>query len=329
MQHTEFAASGRDVSRLGFGAMGFAGWFEKQPETDHIAALLLALERGVTFIDTARGYGESERIVGAGLRQWHGAAPFVATKVEALAGITQWGTVVPAAVAFPKGQVTASCETSLRALGLDCVDLLQLHTYWANWGVDGDWMEELQQLKAKGKIRHIGISVPDHRSDMVLPIVASGLIDSVQTIVNIFDPSALEVLVPLCVERQVAVIARCILDEGGLTGFLTPDTTFPEGDFRLDYFDATVPRASYIEKVATLRAYVPEHASSLAALAIKFVLKDPGITTAITSMHVPAFAHANIAAAEELALDDATFRRLMSRHRFIKNFNNVKHFGKL
>jgi aryl-alcohol dehydrogenase-like predicted oxidoreductase len=328
MQYTEFAASGRAVSRLGFGAMGFAGWFGQQPEADHIAALLLALEGGVTFIDTARAYGDSERILGVALRQWRGEAPFVATKVEALAGITQWGTVVPADAAFPKGQVTASCEASLRALGLEQVDLLQLHTYWANWGLDGDWMEELQRLKAQGKIRHIGISVPDHRSDMVLPIVASGLIDSVQTIVNIFDPTALEVLVPLCAARKVAVIARCILDEGGLTGFLTPETAFGEGDFRHGYFDGTVPRGSYIEKVAALEAYVPQHAASLAALAIKFVLKDPGITTAITSMHVPAFAAANIAAVDEPELSDTVFARLITRHRFIKNFNNLKHFGK-
>jgi aryl-alcohol dehydrogenase-like predicted oxidoreductase len=329
MQYTEFAASGRAVSRLGFGAMGFANCFGPQPEADHIAALLLALEGGVTFIDTARAYGDSERILGAALRQWSGAAPFIATKVEALAGIAQWGTVVPAEAAFPAGQVTASCEASLQALNLEQVDLLQLHTYWANWGVDGAWMEELQRLKAQGKVRQIGISVPDHRSDMVLPIVASGLIDSVQTVVNIFDPTALEVLVPLCAARKVAVIARCILDEGGLTGGLTPEAAFEEGDFRHDYFDGTVPRGSYIEKVAALEAYIPQHAASLAALAIKFVLKDPGITTAIASMHVPAFATANIAAADEPELNDAVFERLMTRHRFIKNFNNIKHFGKL
>ena len=103
MQHTEFASSGRDVSRLGFGAMGFAGWFEQQPEADHIAALLLALERGVTFIDTARGYGDSERIVGAGLRQWHGPAPFVATKVEALAGDHPMGHRRAGGSGFPQG----------------------------------------------------------------------------------------------------------------------------------------------------------------------------------------------------------------------------------
>lgn len=327
MQQSVFASSGRTVSRLGFGAMGFAGWFGTQSEDAHIRALLFALEQGVDFIDTARAYGESERIVGAALRAWGGPAPFVATKVEGLGGITQWGTPVPVAAAFPKGQVIASCEASLRALGLERIDLLQLHTYWANWGLQGPWLEELQQLKAAGKIGQIGISVPDHRSDMVLPIVMSGVIDSVQTIVNIFDPTALEVLVPLCREHRVAVIARCILDEGGLAGFLTPDLQFPEGDFRRDYFDATVPRDVYVRKVEALRRFIPQHASSLAALALKFALHDPGITTAITSMHVLEFAQANIAALSEPPLSEEIFALLMTRHRFIKNFNNVKHFG--
>ena len=329
MHYTDFAVSGRLVSRLGFGAMGFAGWFGEQSEEEHIRALLLALERGVNFVDTARAYGASERILGEALRQWRGPAPFIATKVEGLAGITQWGTPVPAEHAFPKGQVIASCETSLREMGLERIDLLQLHTYWANWGTNGAWMEELQQLKAQGKIGQIGISVPDHRSDMVLPIVMSGLIDSVQTIINIFDPTALEVLVPLCAQHRVAVIARCILDEGGLTGFLTPDTDFAEGDFRRDYFDATMPRQAYIDKVDALRRFIPAEASSLAALALKFVLHDPDVTTAITSMHMAKFAEANIAAIDEPPLSEDVFQLLKTRHRLIKNFNNVKHFGKL
>ena len=329
MLYSRFGDSAHEVSRLGFGAMGFAGWFGAQDEREYIRALHLALDRGVNFVDTARAYGESERILGAGLKQWSGSGPFVATKVEALAGIEQWGAPVSAGAAFPKGQVLASCEASLRAMGLERIELLQLHTYWANWGVSGFWMEELQQLKASGKVGLIGISVPDHRSDMVLPIVVSGLIDSVQTVVNIFDPTALEVLMPVCSAHGVAVIARCILDEGGLSGFLTPDTAFPEGDFRHDYFDATVPRDVYMGKVEALRRYIPGAASSFAALAIKFVLHEAGVTTAITSMHVPQFAEANIRATEEPALDDATFQTLMTRHRFIKNFNNVKHFGKI
>lgn len=329
MQYADFAVSGRRVSRLGFGAMGFAGWFGEQSEDAHIGALLTALDRGVNVIDTARAYGASERIVGQALRQWSGPSPFVATKVEGLAGIMQWGTPVSVHAAFPKGQVIASCDASLREMGLERIDLLQLHTYWANWGISGHWMDELQQLKAQGKIGQIGISVPDHRSDMVLPIVMSGLIDSVQTIINIFDPTALEVLVPFCAQHRVAVIARCILDEGGLTGCLTPETEFGEGDFRRDYFDATMPRQAYIDKVDALRRFVPGSASSLAALALKFALHDPGVTIAITSMHLAQFAEANIAAMDEPPLSDAVFDLLKTRHRLIKNFNNVKHFGKL
>ena len=329
MDSTTFPRTHRQVSRLGFGAMGFAGWFGGQPEADHVRALHYALDHGVTFVDTARAYGESEAILGRALKQWAGAKPFVATKVEGLAGGPQWSTVVPVERSLPKGQVTASCEASLRALGLDAVDCLQLHAYWPTWGVEGYWLDELRALKETGKARTIGISVPDHRSDMVLPIVISGVIDSVQTIINIFDPLALENLVPLCQKHNVAVIARCILDEGGLTGFLTPETTFPPGEFRHGYYDLTVPRATYIAKVAALQQYVPEYASSLAALAIKFALWHPGVTTAITSMHVERYAAMNIAAASEPRLPEPIYKALMFKHRFVKSFMDVRNFADL
>jgi methylglyoxal reductase len=87
--------------------------------------------------------------------------------------------------------------------------------------------------------------------------------------INIFDPCALENLVPICQKHGVAVIARCIVDEGGPTGLLSPETVFESGDFRHGYFDDTTPRETYIAKVRTLESYVPEHASSLAALALK------------------------------------------------------------
>ena len=170
------------------------------------------------------------------------------------------------------------------------------------------------------------MSIPDHRSDLALGLVASGLVESVQTIVNIFDPLALDALVPLCQQRGVAVIARCVLDEGGLTGAVTADTTFAEGDYRHGYFDDTVPRAVYLAKVDALRAFVPEHAPSLAALALKFVTQQPGITTALTSMHLPEYAAANIAAVDGPDLPDEVVDLLRTRHRFIKNFNNATHW---
>ena len=66
--------------------------------------------------------------------------------------------------------MTRSCEESLDHLGLDSVDLVQLHLYWPTWGRDGYWMDELQKLKQTGKARAVGISVPDHRHDMVIPL---------------------------------------------------------------------------------------------------------------------------------------------------------------
>lgn len=329
MDYSNFAASDRAVSRLGFGAMGFAGWFGAQSEAENVAALHFALERGINFIDTARAYGESERVLGVALKQWTGAAPFVATKAQALAGEPQWGTPVPLDDSYPAGHIIADCERSLKALQLDTIDLLQLHTWWPTWGIEGRWLDELRTLKASGKVRFIGISIPDHRSDIALELVRSGAIDSVQTVINIFDPLALELLVPLCQEKQVAVIARCVLDEGGLTGFLTQDTKFAPGDFRDGYFDYTVPRQTYIEKVDRLRRYVPRYASSLAALALRFVLQHPGVTTGISSMHVRQYCEMNIAAAAEGPLPDDVFDELFRKHRFMKHFSYFKNFGKL
>lgn len=329
MQLTKFGDDGVLVSRLGFGAMGFAGWFGGQSEAQHIRALHVAMERGVNFIDTARAYGESERIVGAAINQWSGPRPFVATKVAGQAGQKQWGTPVPVETAYPKGHCIADCERSLKELGLEQIDLLQLHTYWASWGTRGHWLDDLLTLKQQGKIRYIGVSIPDHRSDMALALAESGAIDSIQTIINIFDPLALEMLVPACAQNSVAVIARCVLDEGGLTGFLKPDTQFDKGDFRDGYFDLSVPRMTYITKVDRLRRYIPKYASSLAALALRFVLQHPGVTTAISSMHVERFAQMNIDALEEGPLPDQVFTELFEKHRWTKNFADFKNFGVL
>ena len=326
MQYRTVPATGDEISVLGFGAMGMAGWFGAIDDDDAIRALHTALELGVNMIDTARAYERSEEIVGKGLRSWSGTQPFVATKIQPLGPRRQWAIPLPVDEAFPKGWVTESCEMSLRALGRDNVDLMQLHLYWPTWGHDGYWMDELQALKQAGKARAIGISVPDHRHDMVLSLVESGLIDSVQTIINVFQSEPLDVLVPTCQQHGVAVIARCILDEGGLTGFLTDDLRFPEGDFRHGYFDHTVPRRAYIAKVNALRRYLPDHASSLAALAVKFAVHHPGVTTGISSMHIEEYARMNAAAVDEAPLPDEVVERLLTSHRFAVNLGHWDHW---
>ncbi|MCA4134841.1 aldo/keto reductase [Arthrobacter sp. M4] len=326
MQYSDIELAGQKVGKAGFGAMGFAGWFGNQDERESVRALHYALDHGVNFIDTARAYGESEAVIGRALRSWRGKPPIVATKVESLGARRRWGMPVDVETVFPRGQVRASAERSLKELGLDRLDVLQLHLWWPTWGMEGYWMDELQQLKAEGIARHVGVSIPDHRSDLALGLVGSGLIDTVQTIVNIFDPLALDALVPLAAQRGVAVIARCVLDEGGLTGAVTASTEFPKGDYRHGYFDDTVPRSVYLEKVEALREFVPRYAGSLAAMALKFASQPEGITTALTSMHIPEFAEANIQAIDAPDLPEDVFDLLRTRHRFIKNFNNATHW---
>jgi len=324
MVYTKFSSSSKKVSRLGFGAMGFGGAFGTINEKEAIHSVINSLEKGVNFIDTARHYGDSELIVGKALKEWKGEQPFIATKIQSYGNDnTRWGLPPDVNTCFPKGCIKKDTELSLKTLGIDKIDLMQLHLYWPNWGTEGYWLEDLLKLKEEGKIELIGISNPDHRCDTAIPLVMSGAIDSVQTIINIFDPLALDCLVPICKEKNVSVIARCVMDEGGLTGFLKEDMKFEETDFRKSFFDR-VPRKMYIEKVDALRKYIPEHASSLASLALKFVLKDAGVTVAITSMHIEEFANMNIEALNEAPLSDELFYKLRTKHRWIRNFFDSK-----
>lgn len=324
MQTASFPHDGRPVSRLGFGAMGLAGWFGAYSDAELIASVIHALDSGINFIDTARAYGRSEELVGQALKHWRGPAPFVASKVNPLGPNTKWGCPIEVGAAFPRGHVTREIELSLQTLGIERIDLMQLHVYWANWGVEGYWLDELDAARAAGKIALAGISIPDHRHDVALPLVQSGRIDSVQTIMNIFDPFAGDCLIPACRKHGVGVIARCILDEGGLSGFLRPETVFEASDFRSRYFD-TVGRDVYLNRVDALRGFVPGQAKSLAALAIRYVLANPGVTTAISSMHVRQFADENIAAAREEPLAPEVVRELRLKHRWTRNFYEGKY----
>jgi methylglyoxal reductase len=329
MKYSIFGKSGRSVSRLGFGAMGLAGVFGKQEDQDYIRAIRFSLEQGINFIDTARAYGRSEEIIGKALKDWEGERPFIATKVQprpapssypVMAG---WHHPAPVEIIYPPGAIRESVETSLRELDVDWIDLVQMHNYWPMWDTIDYWLDELEQLRCEGKVRHIGISVPDHRPEGVISLVRSGRIDSVQVLYNIFDPLALDCLIPICQENNVAVIARIILDEGGLTGFLTEQTEFPDGDFRNKYFDV-LPRSIYIEKVDALRQYIPEYADSLAELAIKFAIHDSGVNVALTSMQVQEYARENIAAVDKQRLPDEIFEKLRVKHRWIRNFYQAR-----
>jgi methylglyoxal reductase len=310
---------GRSITRLGYGAWALSGELGHFDTRGALRSILTYLECGGNFVDTARAYGDSERLIGEALRQWNDEPPVIATKVKSNGPARRWGAPLDVNEVFPPGSVRESAEESRRQLGVDVIDILQLHLYWPTWGTSGYWLDELHSLRAEGVIRAIGISIPDFRHDVGLPAILAGIVDSVQTIVNIFDPLALDCLVPLAAERDIAVIARGALDEGGLIGAIEPDTRFDDDDIRGIYF-APEHRQQYIERVDRLRRFIPEHAPSLPALALKFVASAPGITTAIVSMPDERFVRENVAAFEEPPLAPEILEELRTRHRWVRNF---------
>jgi methylglyoxal reductase len=231
----------------------------------------------------------------------------------------QWGAPVPVDVAFPRGHVTASTEESLRNLRLEVVDAIQLHIYWPSWGAEGYWLDELEDLRTRGLVRAIGVSIPDYRHDNALPLVLSGRIDSVQTIVNIFDPLALDNLAPIAQKAGVAVIARGVLDEGGLIDIPQRDQNYAENDLRHRFFSAVSPD-EYDRHTAQLKDYLPQCAATLPELALRAVLGHPAITTAILSMPSKNLVRLNAQAAARGPLPAEILDRLWTRHRRIRNF---------
>ena len=127
MQTHPFPLLGEPVSRLGFGAYGLGGAFGAFDKNEAIDALHACWQRGVNLIDTARHYGPSEQIIGEAIKAWQGPKPFIATKAETIGPIEQWAIPRPVEVCFPRGHITREAEASLSALGVDSIDLFQMH----------------------------------------------------------------------------------------------------------------------------------------------------------------------------------------------------------
>ncbi len=154
MQSSLFPKTKRQVSKLGFGAFGLKGVFGSFDESEAIGTMEYWGDQGVNCRDTARHYGESETIVGKALKSWSGDTPFIATKAECIGPIMQWGIPQDVEACFPKGHITREADISLRELGIECIDLFQMHLYGPNWGVDGHWLVELNALQQHLSLNH-------------------------------------------------------------------------------------------------------------------------------------------------------------------------------
>jgi len=320
MQKRRLGRTGLQVSEIGYGAWGIGGseWMGAKDD-ESLRALHRALDLGVNFIDTALAYGRghSEQIVGQVVRERREEI-HIATKVfpKNLTWPARAG--VPVAEVFPPEHIRHCCEKSLRNLGQERIDLLQLHVWRDEWLEQEGWRDALLGLKAAGKVRFVGISVNDHAPETALRAVASGLFDTVQVIFNIFDPTPAAALLPACLAHDLGVLARVPLDEGALTGSITPDTTFPEGDFRNDYFGGDRKQQVFARTEALKKLLAPE-AGSLPELALRFCLSHDTVSSVIPGMRRVATAEANAAISDGRRLSPALLEKLKA-HAWPKNF---------
>lgn len=297
MQARRFGRTGWEVSELGVGMWGVAGWTGTDP-AEARDGLQLAVDRGCTFFDTAWGYGEgaSERLLGELVRANAGRRLFTATKVPPKN--RRWPSRRGYAIAdvFPEDTIEEYAQLSLANLGVETIDLLQFHVWEDDWADDPGWRRAVSSLKDRGLIRAVGISVNRWEPWNVLRTLETGLVDAVQVIYNVFDQAPTDELFPACRELDVGVIARVPFDEGSLTGVLTRDTTWPEGDWRNTYFVPENLQAT-VDRVEALRPLVPE-GMSMAELALRFVLSSPDVHTVIPGMRRRRNVEANVAASE-------------------------------
>ncbi len=319
MRYRELGRSGLNVSEIGYGAWGIGeSLWVGASEDESVKALHRAVDLGVNFIDTARGYGQSERIVGQVVRERAGEQVFVATKVPPKNGVWPAPAGLDPAETFPGAHIRESLETSLRASGLDHFDVLQFHVWSDEWVGRGDWLETIAALKEEGKIRLFGVSINDHQPDNALELVRSGVVDTVQVIYNIFDQAPATALFPACQEHGVGVIIRVPLDEGGLTGRITAGATFPEGDFRNRYFRADRP--AQVERRATaITADLGIATDELAETALRFVLAAPAVSTVIPGMRSVRNAERNTAVSDGSPLSRERLDKLAA-HGWQRNF---------
>jgi aryl-alcohol dehydrogenase-like predicted oxidoreductase len=312
MHRRPYGSTGLEVSVLTYGAMTVA--FDPEVKDKVAPSLLAALEAGVNLVDTARVYGNSEELVAATLAAWDGPPPLISTKVRSLAR-DAYRFACPVAEAYPAEAIRESVETSLKTLGRQTLDIVHLHQWHYGWTHDLTWLETLHTLRDEGKLRFIAVSVQDHEHDAALELVSRGLVDGVQAIVHLFESRPANALLPLAQDRGVGVIARCVLDSGGLTG------TLDEADFAARNFLKHASYADYAARVAELEGrFVPDVAASLPELALRFVASLPGVSTLTLGLQDTRFVEAAVAALAKGPLPAEAVAAIRREHVWTRNF---------
>jgi aryl-alcohol dehydrogenase-like predicted oxidoreductase len=325
MNNRRFGRTGWMVSEIGYGMWGMGNWSNSN-DAESLSSLQTAVDLGCTFFDTAYAYGQgrSEKLLGQIVRANKERRLYTATKIPPRN--QQW----PARSEFtledcyPPDHIEEYVHKSLQNAGLESFDLIQFHTWEDAWVDDDRWVKKLEELRRQSLIHAVGISINRWEPWNGVRAVRSGLVDSVQVIYNIFDQNPEDELFPACREMNVAVIARVPFDEGTLTGTLTKESTWPEGDWRKTYFvpENLIPSVEHADALKSfLKNWNESHRDkpplTMPELALRFILSNPDLSTVIPGMRKVTHVHSNIAASDAGPLPAELIDELR-KHRWVR-----------
>jgi aryl-alcohol dehydrogenase-like predicted oxidoreductase len=293
MEKVRFGQTDLEVSVLVLGTWVTGGWlWGGADDRESLKAVLRALELGINFVDTAPvyGFGRSERIVGQALKEWGGReSVVVATKC-----CLEWDEKENIKRNASPARIQQEIDQSLERLGLDYIDLYQIH--WPDSKTPFETsMETMLRLQETGKIRYIGVS--NFSREQIMACQHAGQVHSLQPPYNLFEREAEKELLPFCQSNGIATMAYGGLCRGLLTGKFSGDETFPRGDlrradpkFKPDRFK------QYINAVDALRKVAGKYHKTLAQFALRWALQQPGITTVLAGARTPAQVEDNVGA---------------------------------
>jgi aryl-alcohol dehydrogenase-like predicted oxidoreductase len=298
MKHRSFGRKGWPVGEIGYGMWGMGGWSGSDDE-ESLHSLQRAVDLGINFFDTAWAYGEghSEALLGQLVRANPDTRLYTASKIPPKN--RQWPSRREATLddAFPPDYIEEYVHSSLKNSGLDSFDLMQFHVWEDAWATDDRWAKKMDELRRQRLVHAVGISINRWEPWNGVRAVRSGLVDSVQVVYNIFDQNPEDELFPACAEMNVAVIARVPFDEGTLTGTLTKESSWPEGDWRNTYFvpENLIPS---VERADALKPLAQRAGMTLPEMALRFILSDPAVSTIIPGMRKIKNVESNVATSD-------------------------------
>jgi aryl-alcohol dehydrogenase-like predicted oxidoreductase len=306
LKTTQLGTTGLDITRVGFGAwaIGGGGWefaWGAQDDEESLAAIDRALELGVNWIDTAAAYGlgHSEEIVGRAL-EGVTQRPYVFTKASLLDG--GGGRIVHS---LKRDSIRREVEASLARLGVDAIDLYQIH-----WPVPDEDLEEgwsaFAELKAEGLVQHIGVSNFDvaqlRRAQAIAPV------ETLQPPYSLVHPDVEREILPFAEREDIGVIVYSPMASGLLTGAMTREriASLPDDDWRKDDASFQEPALSdHLATVERLKAVADRHDTTPGAVAIAWTLENPAVDGAIVGFRRPAQVDPLVSAANlELTPED-------------------------